>query len=1491
LAIFLLGAGLTQSSGQFIFQPALGLNHFPSPNIGSFHFLLSNPITCNEQEISLSRIATQLFVNADEFEFEIANYLTDQLHKSHYRLNVFHQGALLHGVQIILHMEQNQIYAINGKQYIEPIPRTPVVLSRNEAIGRAIQHVGASKYQWEDSNEESLYKLWQEDDSASYYPKAVLVIVPRDWERPSQDLIRAYKVDVYAQDPLSRQNVFIDAATGAYVNSEELIHVSDVTGKAQTRYSGLQALVTDSVSPTSFRLRESGRGKGIQTYNLKQLTSYAAAVDFLDSNNYWDNANSDQDEVATDAHWGAQKTYDYFWNKFARNSFDNKGTIIKSYVHYSKNYNNAFWNGSVMTYGDGNGTTFTPLTSIDVCGHEISHAVTTTTAGLVYSYESGALNESFSDIFGNAIEAYAKPLDFKWNIGEDITPSGTGLRMMQSPKSKGHPDTYKGKNWRTGAADNGGVHSNSGVQNFWFYLLSVGGKGTNDNSDAYVVDSIGILKAEQIAYRNLSVYLTNSSQYMDARYYAIQSAADLYGVCGPEYIATTNAWYAVGVGDKYDSAVVIADFRADTFYCSPTASVQFLNRSSNARSYLWSFGDGKTSTTASPIHDYTAHGQYDVTLIAEGCFQSKYDTMVKTAYIQIDSNFDICKALIMPRGSYDTIRACSGFVYDNGGDQNYYTLVRDTLTIDASPADSLVLEFSVFDYEDKFDSVYLYDGSSTSSPLIGGFTGQNLPNGGRITAFSGSITIRHFSDPFVTGEGFKASFTAHRPALSLVRSNDTLVCRGSILNLKAIGQGGYAPDNYYWWDNILDDTSFQVQVFSDTSFTIKFGDTCTKRYLYDTIRINVLDPLDLVLQTDTIFCYKEKGVQILANASGGLTTNHTFRWTHNGSTTNPLAFTPNQDTALTVILDDGCTLLKDTATINIKVRAPLKLLASKDTVLCAGNTTNMHVKASGGLKPYNFFWSHALGTDSSAINWKNVDTTYSIILSDACSGLNDTSEINVKYLKPLQLNMSSDTAICYGTPANLVASVKGGDSVNYNYTWSGGLSNFYRHQVNPTSISKYFVTVSDGCSQAYAYDSILLVVHPPLKVAILGKDTICHGERIPLEALATGGRITTYLFSWSDGLGTSSIANANPLIDTTYSVIISDGCTKNDTAYKRITVRPQLELTKRTDTTICSGDSVNLMAFGKGGLSNGYTYFWNNGVGYGAMNKVGPRFTTKYHITLNDGCSNFAEDSVLITVIPTPNISFYMDPIRQCVGNSVQFNNTTANVSLSKFLWQFGDGASSTSESTSHSYSKVGIYDVRLKITNEFKCSDELLKTAAIEIIEAPKASFTYTPKVATILSPLFNFTNTSTHANHFNWSFGDGFGDTILNPSHTYADTGYYWVDLNVSNDIGCTDFVSEYLRVKEEVLFHIPNAFTPNNDVNNETFRPYVRGMKTYELSVYNRWGELLFKTNDVLIGWNGKNPSGGYYPNGVYMYEINGLDIDRNKVYDTGTFMLLR
>ncbi|PJA08434.1 MAG: hypothetical protein COX70_03695 [Flavobacteriales bacterium CG_4_10_14_0_2_um_filter_32_8] len=495
----------------------------------------------------------------------------DQLGFTHYRFQQYNSGVEVYGAQYLVHEKNQQVISSNGKLVSGIVANNSVVLTTKDAVENAIAHVNAKKYMWENAGAEQLIKKIKNDANATYYPKAKIVYFDNYFTQIGSNYQLAYQVEVYSEKPLAKQDVFVDALTGKIIHAYNKIHTAEVTGTAITKYTGTQSIQTDSLASNSYRLREYARGGGIETYNMLQGTDYGLAVDFTDSDNNWNNVNAQQDEAATDAHWASEMTYDYYLSKHGRNSYDNAGSILLSYVHYDVNYANAFWDGVRMTYGDGDGTTYTALTSLDVGGHEITHGVTEYTANLVYQNESGALNESFSDVFGAAIEFYADSANGDWLVGEDFDVNGTGFRSMSDPNSQGDPDTYLGVNWEFTAVDNGGVHTNSGVQNYWFYLLSDGGSGTNDNGDAYVVGGLGLDTAAAIAYRNLSVYLTQSSEYADARAGSLQAAEDLYGVCSNAVIETSKAWAAVGVGFAIeDNDLAILSVESPTTGCGLT---------------------------------------------------------------------------------------------------------------------------------------------------------------------------------------------------------------------------------------------------------------------------------------------------------------------------------------------------------------------------------------------------------------------------------------------------------------------------------------------------------------------------------------------------------------------------------------------------------------------------------------------------------------------------------------------------------------------------------------------------------------------------------------------------------------------------------------------------------------------------------------------------------------------------------------------------------
>ncbi|WP_413812920.1 M4 family metallopeptidase [Streptomyces sp. OE57] len=395
----------------------------------------------------------------------------------------------------------------------------------------------------------SAVKLAKADDTA----KAAADQAPRKviWAADGKPVL-AYETVVggVQKDGTPNQlHVITDAATGKKLYEYQGIE----TGKGESEYSGSVELGT-SKEGSGYTLTDADRG-GHKTTNLENKEDGEGKA-FTDDDDNWGTGKPDDPQTAAvDAHYGAAATWDYYKNVHGRDGIGGDGKGAYSRVHYGDNYVNAFWDDSCfcMTYGDGQGNK-APLTALDVAGHEMSHGVTSKTAGLEYSGESGGLNEATSDIFGTSVEFNVKNTTDvgDYLIGEaiDINGDGTPLRYMDKPSKDGQ----SADNWSDGVGDQD-VHYSSGVANHFFYLLSEGSgakeingvKYDSPTSDGSKVEGIGRDKAEKIWYKALTTYMTSNTDYHAAREATQKAATDLYGADSAEAKGVDAAWAGVNV--------------------------------------------------------------------------------------------------------------------------------------------------------------------------------------------------------------------------------------------------------------------------------------------------------------------------------------------------------------------------------------------------------------------------------------------------------------------------------------------------------------------------------------------------------------------------------------------------------------------------------------------------------------------------------------------------------------------------------------------------------------------------------------------------------------------------------------------------------------------------------------------------------------------------------------------------------------------------------
>ena len=517
-------------------------------------------------------------------------------------------------------MIQMEYYNIDDKFKTSP------ALSENSALQRAIEFVGAKVYAWDHytGTDSEYMEPKGELVIVSTYQQAGEVCLAYKFQIYSLQpfskawvYVNAWDGNIVLHDPIikhadpspspSGENTgvgneieknagiaggrLVRKGTGAIATiSKNNNIISNYSGVASTRFVGQQFITTDDNSgdPTKpYRLREKRNSQDIITLNYfgnpinSGVNNDAIAGDYTDNDNNWTQAehhNDSFDDAALDVHFNMELVSDYWLNVQHRKGWDNKNGEIRSYVGvseqwtysngtvFNKFYPNAYWNGKSMHFGNGTGSLSNsqPYTTLDISAHEMGHAITETTCGLVYQWESGAINEGFSDIWAACVTNYAKTQnpslssELTWRLAEKcehLDSTNKGFRDMSNPRLFSNPSAYKDNFWTPAeyrtcktfeGSDNCGVHNNSGVLNKWFFLITDGETGTNSLGKFYTVFGLGFAVAEQIAYLT-SINLTPNASYATTKTVSINAAITLYGDGSVQVKSVKDAWAAVGV--------------------------------------------------------------------------------------------------------------------------------------------------------------------------------------------------------------------------------------------------------------------------------------------------------------------------------------------------------------------------------------------------------------------------------------------------------------------------------------------------------------------------------------------------------------------------------------------------------------------------------------------------------------------------------------------------------------------------------------------------------------------------------------------------------------------------------------------------------------------------------------------------------------------------------------------------------------------------------
>lgn len=660
----------------------------------------------------------------------------------------------------------------------------------------------------------------------------------------------------------------------------------------------------------------------------------------------------------------------------------------------------------------------------------------------------------------------------------------------------------------------------------------------------------------------------------------------------------------------------------------------------------------------------------------------------------------------------------------------------------------------------------------------------------------------------------------------------------------ASSTGGTTPYAYLWSNADNDSIAGNLAIGTYT-VTVTDANGCT-----DTAAVTITEPPVLTSSgtTTDVLCNAGSTGTATASGAGGVGP-YTYLWNTGGTVATETGLAAGPYTC--VVTDaNGCT---STASVTVSEPPALTATISGVDILCfGGNNGSATVVPTGGVAPYTYLWSSS-GTGATESNL--VAGAYTCTISDfnSCS---ITMSITLTEPPALAATTSFTQSTCGGSNGTASVSVSGGTGVGtYTYSWSSGGT---AATETGLAANAYTCTIIDanGCILSVTVN----VPSAPGPVANISAPTnvLCFGGNTGSATVTPTGGAAPYSYAWSNA-DTDSIAGN--LSAGSYSVLVSDvnGCTSTATV---LIAEPTLlnVQASATPSVVCEGTPVQLTATAGGGVGP-YGYEWNSPQMIGQTQNFTPTATATYTVEVTDanGCTVTAP--VLVAVNPMPSVGFTASVTAGCAPVCVSFSDTSAvtSGSITSWSWDLDDNTTSNLQDPTHCYNTAGNYSVILTVTTNAGCSQTITMANYIEVYGNPVAAFGASPQPATILDPEICFTDSSTLASQWEWNFGDllNSSSVLPNPCFTYPDPECYLVTLEVTSSDGCTDTATQNVCISPDVSLYVPNTFTPDDNGLNDVFTPVSIGIdpEQYELWIFDRWGNMIFYTDDLAEGWDGR------------------------------------
>ncbi len=710
--------------------------------------------------------------------------------------------------------------------------------------------------------------------------------------------------------------------------------------------------------------------------------------------------------------------------------------------------------------------------------------------------------------------------------------------------------------------------------------------------------------------------------------------------------------------------------------------------------------------------------------------------------------------------------------------------------------------------------------------------------------------------------------------------------------------GGASPYTYLWSSGSL--TSSGINGVGPGTYTLQITDAQNCTLSISENLVNIPGATVAISSVNPVSCFGGNDGSATINITLG-SPPYSIDWLPYGG--NNLSASALIAASYTVNATDslGCI-----SSVIVPVAQPTAIgisISSLTNVLCHGDSTgSITVSATGGTPAYSYLWSPT-GSSTSTINHVSVGT-YTVNVSDKN---NCPESISINITQPPVLLSSIANAVnptCYGLQGSASVVVTGG-TIPYSYSWS--TNSVLTGSTENVLAGSYTITITDANSCLTS--NMVTLTEPSQVITIAGvNDTVCVGQNAMLSAHASGGA-GNYYYAWQPtGVINAGTLNLTPTGDTTYIVVAYDkigcpGTPDTTTAYAYFLAKGSVNA--QGISPICPGRNsvVSAKAISTAGP---LTYQWNNNLGTGPGEFiVTPLQPTTYVVTATSSvCGTSVVDSVHIAFNPEPTLALSSDSSALCVPGALQFfdHSITGNISdpINSWNWNFGDGTHSTQKNPKHTFNQEGTYFVTLTINTSGGCTtNNSVAPLTIEAHQYPIAAFT-------INSPILNLpveklipTNKSIGASIYNWNFGDGGNSTEFNPQYNYSTVGVFQIQLIATSQYDCSD--TAYAEVTTSADFIFPNVFTPNTNgpsgggydkhsLTNDVFFPYTSGVIKFKIEIFNRWGELIFVSDDINVGWDGYY-KGQLCQQDVYIWKAF-LKLNNGKEYNkSGDVTLLR